>query len=240
MAERLDECSALAQMKAEEEKRLLEQQDESIALDEELEHDENTEWLRGCGWPIWFANRPLHLLTAAATTPSFDAMKDLRIGIWNGLECVSLAASERVLWKLLHATDQVFHRCEETLAQTPRVLRGWLRSWTSSFLPHPFELPQRKSSRRKYFSYWRRFLCYVFRIQRLARNLREKTHHLSGLQLSKSQVAMMDCIWVALSDLVKDADDISVPPEIPEALLESLFQLFVMFWTDLSQDGRME
>ena len=26
-----------------------------VALDTELEHDENTEWLRGCEWPTWFA-----------------------------------------------------------------------------------------------------------------------------------------------------------------------------------------
>jgi len=119
-------------MGAEEEKRLLEEWHETIALDEELEHDENTDWLRGCGWPKWFANRPLHPITAAAVSPSFDARKDLRLGIWNGLECISPAASERVLWKLLQATDKVFVRCEETLAQTPRVLRCWLRSWTPS------------------------------------------------------------------------------------------------------------
>ena len=240
VADKLSEYSALARMEDEEEKRLLEEWDETIALDEDLEHDENTDWLRGCGWPKWFANKPLHLIAAAAVSPSFDTRKDLHLGIWNGLECISPAASERVLWKLLHAADEVFVRCEETLVQTPRVLRCWLRSWTPSFLPYPFELPEREKSRRRYQSYWRRFLCYIFRIRRLARNLRERTHDISGLQLSNPQVAMMDDIWAGLADLVKKTDDTSVAQGVPAVLLESLFQLFVMFWTDLSRDGRME
>jgi len=43
------------QMETEEEQRLLKEQSDSIALDEEPDHDENTEWLRGREWPIWFA-----------------------------------------------------------------------------------------------------------------------------------------------------------------------------------------
>lgn len=133
---RLDECSILAQMEAEEEKRLLEEWDKTIALDEDLEYDENTDWLRGCGWPKWFANRPLHLVAAAAVSPSFDTRKNLRLGIWNGLECISPAASERVFWKLLHATDKVFVRREETLAQTPSILHtGHMQGGYASSVP---------------------------------------------------------------------------------------------------------
>ncbi|KAJ9634088.1 hypothetical protein H2199_009119 [Coniosporium tulheliwenetii] len=96
-AENLDGYAALMRMEAKEENRLLEEQQESILLDEELEHDENTDWLRGCGWPTWFANRPFHLITAAARVPSLDLMRDLQMGPWNGMACVSPAASERVL-----------------------------------------------------------------------------------------------------------------------------------------------
>ncbi|KAH8692551.1 hypothetical protein GQ44DRAFT_744656 [Phaeosphaeriaceae sp. PMI808] len=69
----------------------------AIALDSELEHNENTEWLRGCEWPIWFANKPIHLIIAAATRPSADTSKDLVLGLWNGFECVSPAETERVI-----------------------------------------------------------------------------------------------------------------------------------------------
>jgi hypothetical protein len=43
----------------EEEQRLLSEQGHAVALDDGLDHDENTEWLRGSEWPTWFANKPI-------------------------------------------------------------------------------------------------------------------------------------------------------------------------------------
>lgn len=114
------EDEALMQMEAEEEERLQEEHHEAIALDEELEHDENSDWLRGCGWPTWFTNKPLSLIVAAAATPTGQ---DKWLGTWNGIGCISPAASERALLKLREAMQHVFQRCEETLQQTPHVLR---------------------------------------------------------------------------------------------------------------------
>jgi hypothetical protein len=51
-------------LEAEEEARLPEEQ--TTSLDRELEHDENTEWLRGCEWPKRFLHKPLHIIVAAA------------------------------------------------------------------------------------------------------------------------------------------------------------------------------
>ena len=45
------EEEALILMEIEEEQRLLSEQRNAVALDEELDHDENTDWLRGCEWP---------------------------------------------------------------------------------------------------------------------------------------------------------------------------------------------
>ena len=42
-------------MEAEGEERPLAEHDDRVAL-EELEHDENTDWLRGCGLPRLFAH----------------------------------------------------------------------------------------------------------------------------------------------------------------------------------------
>jgi hypothetical protein len=39
----------------------------TVTLDAELEHDENTEWIRACEWPTWYADKPIHLI--AAVTP---------------------------------------------------------------------------------------------------------------------------------------------------------------------------
>jgi hypothetical protein len=100
----------------------------------------------------------------------------------------------------------VFQRCEMTLKQTPRVLRCWLRSWTPSFLPYPFKLPQREQTRRRYYVIHERFLCYIFRILALSRNIREPTSEISGLQLTTAQMAMMNHIWDHLSVVVQQAD----------------------------------
>jgi hypothetical protein len=41
------------------------------AFGKELDHDKNTGWLRGCEWPLWFANNPIYL------------NPDLPLGLWN-------------------------------------------------------------------------------------------------------------------------------------------------------------
>jgi hypothetical protein len=153
---------ALQQMEEEEEARLAEEAQGFTCLAGELEHDENTEWLRGCGWPRWFAHKPLHLVTSTATTPS-RREEDVYLGSWNGVEWVSNASMEASLRTLLGISGRIFARCEETLLQTPQVFCCWLRSWGSSFHPYPFELPQRSRTKQKYYLYSNPFLCYVFR-----------------------------------------------------------------------------
>jgi hypothetical protein len=233
------EEEALILMEIEEEQRLLSEQSNAVALDEELDHDENTEWLRGCEWPTWFANKPIHLVVAAASPPSAKTLKDFPLGLWNGFECVSPGASERIIWKIIETSKVVFRRCEETLNHTPRVLRCWLRSWTPSFLAYPFELPQREQTRRRYYGYHERLLCYIFRIRALSRNTKDLTSEITGLRLSTAQTAMMDHVWDRAAASVKAADSGTVLPNSSADICESLFQLLVMFWTDISSDGKM-
>lgn len=45
-------------MEAEEEARLADEAQGSTALADELELDGNTDWLRGCMWPQWYAHNP--------------------------------------------------------------------------------------------------------------------------------------------------------------------------------------
>jgi hypothetical protein len=136
----------LTRIEDEEDKQRFKDEPTVVALDAELEHDENTEWLCSCEWPAWFAYKPIYIIVAAAALLSARTLEDLVLGLWNGFECVSLAKIERVIWKILEASKIVFQRCEATLKQTPRVLRCWLWSWTPSFLPYPFELPQREQT----------------------------------------------------------------------------------------------
>jgi hypothetical protein len=80
-----------------EEEQRFDGESDIVALDAELEHDENTEWLRGCEWPKWFAYKPIHIIVAAAVLPSARTSEDLVLGLWNGFECVSPAQTERLI-----------------------------------------------------------------------------------------------------------------------------------------------
>jgi hypothetical protein len=55
-----------------------------------------------------------------------------------------------------------------------------------------------------------------------------------GLQLSKIQTQMIDFVYAAAIELnSQDVDAFT-------RLAENLFQLFAMFWTDISKDRKME
>jgi hypothetical protein len=135
-----------------------------------------------------------------------NTFDDVLLGLGNGFECAILARTERNIWKILEASRIVLQRCEATLEQTLRVLRYWLRNWTPSFLAHPFELPQRQQTRRRYYVIHEQFLCYIFRILALLQNIKEPTSDISGLQLTTAQLAMMNHIWGHLSTVTQQAD----------------------------------
>ncbi|KAH8696797.1 hypothetical protein GQ44DRAFT_779550 [Phaeosphaeriaceae sp. PMI808] len=90
----------LLRMEDEEEQRLANEVQVNASLPVELEHDENTPWLRQCGWPRWFARRPLHVIAATSQLPS-RKHKDLYLGAWNGTELISYSSTEGKLLKLV-------------------------------------------------------------------------------------------------------------------------------------------
>ena len=108
-----------------------------------------------------------------------------------------------------------------------------------SFLPYPFELPQRENTRRRYYRIHERFLCYIFRVLALSRNIKEPTNDISGLQLTTAQLAMMNHIWDHVTAVSQQADLGILLQSSLAALNENLFQLLVMFWTDLSHNGNI-
>ena len=181
----------LADVEADEEARICEEAEQGIAFDQELETDENSDWLRGCGWPRWFRQKPIPLLLAAASIPVAGCPRDLFLGRWNGVDCVSPAAAERSLQLLVVASHRVLARCQETLGSTPRVLRCWVRSWTHSFSPYPFDLPSAPTVR-KYSHTWISGVCYFMRLHLLARRLCETTLHLCGFALTNAQKSAID------------------------------------------------
>lgn len=60
----------LLRMEDKEEHQLVNKAYANACLPDRLEHDENTRWLRECGWPRWFARRPLYVITATSQLPS--------------------------------------------------------------------------------------------------------------------------------------------------------------------------
>ena len=75
------DCSTRVEDEEKEEEERLDDELNGAVLDGELEHDENTEWLRGCKWPAWFAHKPIYIIVAAATLPPIAILDDLKLGL---------------------------------------------------------------------------------------------------------------------------------------------------------------
>jgi hypothetical protein len=60
------DMAELLRMEDEEEHRLANEAYANACLPDKLEHDKNTRWLRECGWPRWFACKPLHIIAATS------------------------------------------------------------------------------------------------------------------------------------------------------------------------------
>jgi hypothetical protein len=70
----------LAVMEADEEARLRVDDQRDATFDFELDMDENSDWLQGCGWPSWFKQKPIAILIIAATLPNRGCARDLFLG----------------------------------------------------------------------------------------------------------------------------------------------------------------
>jgi hypothetical protein len=73
----------LAVIEAEEERRLAEEYDEeAISLNNGLEHNTGSDWLRGFNWQDWFASKPRLLLVNVSRMPKMTLpTKSLFLGI---------------------------------------------------------------------------------------------------------------------------------------------------------------
>jgi hypothetical protein len=160
----------------------------------------------------------------------------VHLGTLDGIEWISCAATETKLRQLLKVIATVLDRCEETLQQTPRVMRCGLRSWGSHFYAYPFELPQRGATQSRYRSYLTHFLCYVFRSWQVCETLGRSLGEAYGLELSEVQVQRMESVWSHLAaHELEDEEPLSF-----SSTSEAVFQLLVIFWTDTSTDGVLE
>jgi hypothetical protein len=63
----ISEEEYLTRMEDEEEEQRFDGSLKTVTLNAELEHDENTQRIRGCEWLTWYADKRIHLI--AAVTP---------------------------------------------------------------------------------------------------------------------------------------------------------------------------
>jgi len=71
------------------------------ALNEELEHDNNTDWLRSSGWSRWFRQKPISIVVASAGSPTTRYARNIFLRRWNAASTPSLSLvvlSEILLW----------------------------------------------------------------------------------------------------------------------------------------------
>ncbi|THV73867.1 hypothetical protein D6D27_09461, partial [Aureobasidium pullulans] len=233
----------LAVMEGEEERRLAEEYDEEATdLDNGLEHNTRSDWLRGCNWQVWFANKPRRLIVNVSRMPKITLpAKSLPLGTWCGLDCVSESAEEHKLAVICVATHHVLDRCKRTLEATPRTLRCWLKSWSHTYQPYDFKIPQ-SAAESRYKQSWCRFISYVYRVRALERRLYEQPGELSSLYLTSTQSSAMDRVWSLAHNVQFTSTErkLTGSEDTIACLLESLFELFLAFWTDRSNDGNLE
>lgn len=109
-------------------RRLLLIQDRGPALDDEVDYNHDSDWLRACEWPRWFNSKPLVVITSTAALPTVSSTSDLFLGHWHNVSCVSPTKDEQCLRRLVLATNLVLERCKTTARDTNRLFRCWLRS----------------------------------------------------------------------------------------------------------------
>ncbi len=226
----------LLKLETEEETRI--RKDPEVVIDEDLETDENSDWLRACGWAIWFKHKPIPLLVAAASVPFPGCPRVLYLGKWHGVECTSPISVERTLQLVALVSQAAIDRCVSTLRKTPRTLRCWARTWGQSFSPYPLECPQ-PSSLRKYIRIWTSAICYFFRVWDQGHRLKETTVDLGGIDFTVQQRAAMQLVWSHLEPLGSH-EGLHIPSELPIEGIEAVTQLFMTFWTETPRNADLQ
>lgn len=173
---------------------------------------------------------------------------DYTLGVWEGSDFLSPAEDELRIRQLLRSLDSVFGGCLRKLETTPELFCCWLQSFNNmDFRPKPFTALERPASQRRYISYWKQFLCFVFRAWRTERLLRSQIY---DIQFSAAQEALLARVWALLGqnlgagwdqdrDLEAELDDALAGsgPESEDDLEEDLGQEWE---SELEQQSELE
>jgi hypothetical protein len=162
----------------------------------------------------------------------------LCLGKWHEIECSSTSTEEGVLQLLVIASRAVIERCVKTLEHTPRTLRCWTQSSSSSFSPYPFDCP-RSPTLKRYIRTWLSAICYFFRMWNQGRRLKEHTAHLCGIEFTAEQQACMRIVWSRF-ELLLSGQDSYASALITQKYNEAVMQLSILFWTERPKDANLE
>lgn len=131
--------------------------------DHAVEQNETTPWLQHTGWPRLFHSRPLGIIAATAKKPKPAWNENYLLGQWHDTVLRIPATKEAQLRVILHGVDLMIDRATSTLAKTSYRSRCWLNTyWKDTFWPHEFKIVK---CLKRYVDVWKRFICYVFRVQ---------------------------------------------------------------------------
>lgn len=121
------------------------------------------------------------------------------LGVWSGEHFVSPIADEVKLQQLVQLLDQMFDRCNQTVAATPRLLHCWLHSYSQhKYFPKPFTLPRKPKSQQKYQAWWKQFICFAFRVWKTGSVDGLQRQVYGDIQFSQRQQDLMSGIWAYL------------------------------------------
>ena len=91
--------------------------------------------------------------------------------------------------------DQMFDRCNQTVAATSHLLRCWIHTSTlEGYWPKPFKLPKLKTQQ-KYRAFWKQFICFAFRVWATDSTSGLQCKVYGKIQFSQLQQSVMSDIW---------------------------------------------
>ncbi|QKD56923.2 uncharacterized protein FOBCDRAFT_140860 [Fusarium oxysporum Fo47] len=167
----------------------------------DVEQNETTPWLQHTGWPRLFHNRPLGIIAATARKPKPAWNEDYLLGQWHDTALRSPAVVEAQLRVILRGVDIMVDRACFTLAKTSYRSRCWLNTyWKDTFWPHEFKAV---NCLKRYVDVWKRFICYVFRVQHFETHQQQDIYN---LRLGRDETAMMRHILYLVARLQQEAE----------------------------------
>jgi hypothetical protein len=153
-------------------------------------------WMNRTKWPITYSHARRDLLLALTRVPNRHSLAaDYFLGqdlSQDNKDLASPSQDEQKISCLMGTVDVMLDRCEVTVRHTSqallRLLQGsWLRAHK-----HPFSLPARDSTKKKYRQHWKRLLAFTFRVYRMPIAIRQQH---TGIELCHKFQDVVQEIW---------------------------------------------